>query len=145
MRPLLAAILLLGLAIGPARAQDWSFLTPLTMQALDVRPGDSAPILFSDHPDPGTARYSVIFHYYESRSGGNAIGLNVGLFRRETDGWLFVGPLKIFGIDPRDAQFIQGRVQIATTTQGPNEPRCCPTQVARWSIDVATLQVTRLQ
>ena len=145
MRQILAALLMLGLAIGPVRAQDWSFLAPLTMQTLDVRPGDNAPRLFSDHPDPGTARYSVIFHYYENRAGGNAIGLNAGLFRRDTDGWRYAGPLKIFGFNPRDARFLPGRVEITTTTQGPNESRCCPTQVAKWSVDTTTLQVTRLQ
>ena len=126
-----------------ARAQDWSFIASLVAQTLDVRPGDRAPLLFSDHPDPGTAQTARIFHYHDSRSGGNALGLNVGLFRREAGGWVFVSTLPIFGTSPRDARFSPGRIDIATMTLGPNDPRCCPTQVSVWTIDTRSGSVMR--
>lgn len=146
MRRLITALLtlaFLGQTSHPSWAQDWSFLGPLTQQTLDVRPGDSAPTLFSDHPDPATARFSLIFHYFDSRSGGNSFGLNVGLYRHDPEGWRFLTLLEIFGVEPRDAQFFPGRIVVTTTMPGPNDPRCCPTVPTRWDIDTRTFQITR--
>ena len=131
------------LAIAPAAAQDWSFLGPLTAQTLDVQPGDGAPMLFADHPDPGVANYSLIFHYYENRDGGNATHLNVGLYRRDPEGWRFLGLVPVYGYEPRDATFHPGQIDITTTMQGPNAPRCCPSVATRWAVDTETLQVGR--
>ena len=134
--------LLLSLAT-PAAAQDWSFLSPLTAQTLDVRPGDGAPILFANHPDPGVANSSLIFHYFENREGGNATMLNVGLFQRDAEGWRFLGLVPVYGQDPRDPLFTEGQVDITTTMPGPNDPRCCPSVPTRWAIDTRTLAVGR--
>ena len=138
------AAVFLGLS-SPAAAQDWSFLSPLTASTLDVQPGDGAPILFADHPDPGVASLSLIFHYFGNRDGGNAVMLNVGLYRRYSDGWHFEGLVPVYGQDPRDPLFTAGQVDITTTMPGPNDPRCCPTVPTRWAIDVKTLAVGRSQ
>ena len=139
----LAVLIALVLATAPAIAQDWSFLGPLTAQTLDVRPGEDAPMLFSDHPDPGVANVSLIFHYYPNRDGGNAMHLNVGVFRRDPEGWRFLGLVPVYGYDPRDVTFGPGRIDLTTTMQGPNDPRCCPSQLTRWAVDTNTLQVGR--
>ncbi len=144
-RGTLAGLLLaFSLFSGPALAQDWSFISPLTAQVLDVRPGDSAPILFSDNPDPGVAETALVFHYFDNRGGGNALMLNVGLFKRKPDGWHFIGPVEVFGSNPREANFYPGQVRLKTTMPGPNDPRCCPTLTVDWVVDTDTLQVWRL-
>lgn len=143
MKQLAVCVLLTWAAVTQAVAQDWSFLAPLTAQTLDVRPGDSAPLLFSDHPDPGVAQHSVIFHYFDSRSGGNSFGLNVGLYRRDQVGWRYIQTLEIFGVDPRDGVFHGDRFEVVTLMLGPNEPRCCPTQQTRWVVDLRGGQVYR--
>ena len=136
------AALLCALAL-PAAAQDWSFMANLVAQSLDIRAGDGPPILFSDHPDPGTANYSLIFHYYDNRDGGNATMLDVGLFRRDPEGWRFLAQVPVYGQEPRDANFHDWQVDITTTMPGPNDPRCCPTVPTRWAVDLRTYQVGR--
>lgn len=143
MRRALAGAIL-ALAFGqPSAAQDWSFIAPLTAQVLDVRPGDGAPMLFSDHPDPAMARYSVIFHYFPSRGGGNSMSLNVGLFEHTAEGWQFARLLDVFGSDPREGQFSTDLFEVTTTTLGPGEPRCCPTQTTRWVVDLRSGETYR--
>ena len=130
----------------PAVAQDWAFIDPLMASSLDVRPGEGGATLFPDHGDPNVATHALGFHYYESRTGGNAVLLNVGLFRREGAGWIFAGRVEgLFGHGPKDASFPPGRIEVTTTVLKPGEPRCCPTGVARWSVDTATRLVQRLQ
>ncbi len=48
----------------------------------------------------------------------------------------------LFGIEPRDVRFLADRIELVTTMPGPNDPRCCPTASARWSIDRKTMDVT---
>ncbi|MEX0338774.1 MAG: hypothetical protein AB3N11_07005 [Arenibacterium sp.] len=110
---------------------------------MDVRPGDDPPKLFSDHPDPAVARYSVIFHYFPSRGGGNSFGLNVGLFVHSAEGWQFARTLDIFGSDPREGDFAEAHFDVTTTTLRRGEPRCCPTGETRWRVDLRTAAVTR--
>lgn len=119
-------------------------MSQLVAQTLDVRADDGAPMLFSDHPDPGVANYAVIFHYYSNRDGGNAFQLNIGAYRRDPEGWRYLGMLDLFGLEPRDGRFDGARFFVTTTTLGPNEPRCCPTQVSKWTADLNSLQVQQL-
>ena len=128
----------MSLASLPAMAQDWSFIDPLMAQALDIRADEGAATLFVDHVDPNVATVGLGFHYYGNREGGNAIHLNVGLFRRTEAGWTYVAPVEIFGLSPEDARFLPGEIAIQTMMQGPNDPRCCPTQVTRWLVDTRT-------
>lgn len=145
-----AAAILFTLWPFVAGAQDvgqdaWRFIDPLAQQGLGIQPGEGPAELFPDNMNPAAADVALGFHYYGSRTGGNAIMLNVGMFHHIEGGWVFAGPVDgLFGSSPREARFFPGRVEITTTTLGPNEPRCCPTQVTRWSVDTATRQVTRL-
>ena len=146
MRLPLILLICAGLAGGVARAQDWAFINPLMASSLDVRPGEGGATLFSDHGDPSVATHAIGFHYYESRTGGNAVLLNAGLFRREGMVWVFAGRIEgLLGYGPRDVTFPPGRIEVTTTVLKPGEPRCCPTGVARWSVDRATGLVQRLQ
>ena len=86
------------------------------------------------------------FHYFDSRTGGNSVQLNIGLYVRTDAGWNFAGPVQgLFGSEPRDASFPAGRIEITTVTLGPGDARCCPSEEARWSVDTATRAVTRLR
>ncbi len=139
----LAYSLILAPVVGAA--QDWSFLDPLMAQSLDIQPGEGPATLFADKADPTTATTGLGFHYFENRSGGNSFSLNVGLFLSDGSNWTFAGPVAdLFGIEPRDPAFPPGRIEITTTTLGPNDARCCPSVATRWSVDIATRQVRRL-
>ena len=129
---------------GADPTDAWGFITGLVAQSLDVWPGDASPYFFVDHADPNTAVHALGMHYFEGRSGGNAIGLNAGLFRRDPEGWRFLGRVEMIGVGPRDVTFPPGKILATTTTLGPDDARCCPTQPTRWSIDVATRQAVQL-
>ncbi len=142
-----AAILAGLLALGaPVSAQDWSFIDPLMARSLDIRAGDLPATLFVDNADPQVAQLGLAVHYPPNRFGGNSVGITVGLFARANDGWRFAGEVKgLFGLDPRDPAFLGPRIELTTTTLGPNDARCCPTEEARWSIDVTSRQASRLR
>ncbi|MEM9127882.1 MAG: hypothetical protein AAGB28_18985 [Pseudomonadota bacterium] len=127
----------------PVQAAPWAFLDTLLARTLDVRPGEGGATFFTDHNDPNVATVGLGIHDFANRSGGNSFDRNTGLYRRTASGWTHVMPLQIFGIQPRDPVFAPGRIEITTTTLGPNEPRCCPTQITTWTIDTNTGQVTR--
>ena len=139
-----AILTALFLAATPVVAQDWSFIDPLLARSLDIQPGEGGATLLPDDLDPNAATVALGFHYYESRTGGNAVMLNVGLFRQDATGWRYTGPVEVFGWDPREARFSPGQIELTTTTLGPGEPRCCPTAVTQWVIDTATGTATRL-
>ena len=146
MRAWLVACALLGLP-GPLAAEPstWRFIDPLIQQNLGIAQGEAPATFFTDHPDPASATIGLAFHYYESRSGGNSVGLSVGAFARGETGWVFRGPVQgLFGFDPRDAVFTQNRIEITTTVLKDGEPRCCPTGTARWAFDIASGQVTQI-
>lgn len=67
--------------------------------------------------------------------GGSSAGLNVALFRNEGGHMVHHRDIEdVFGMEPRDAVFSEGSVQVTTLTLGPNDPRCCPTQPREWTI-----------
>lgn len=138
MRGLLIAGLLAASLAADARAQDWRFIDTLLAQSMDIREGDPPPIFFVDHADPSLARLGLAIHYPPNRSGGNSYGITVALFQQANGGWGFVGPVEgLFGVNPRDAAFLGPQIELTTSTLGPNDARCCPTEEARWMIDVA--------
>lgn len=78
---------------------------------------------------------ALVFAYYDDRSGGNAINLDVMLFEGRPGGFAFLRKVEdVFGQDPRAAQFSRGRIRITLTTLGPNDPRCCPTLPKQYTI-----------
>lgn len=146
MRGLALTLALLLAPVAGLAQHAWSFMDPLLAQTLDIRPGEGPPMLFVQHADPNVAAHGLAFFYFGNRQGGNAFHLNIGFYRRSDAGWSFVAPISgLFGVDPRDAIFTGNVIEISTTMQGPGEPRCCPTLLARWSVNTQTLQVTRIQ
>jgi len=69
-------------------------------------------------------------------SGGNSDLLDVALFRNERDQMTYYRSIdNVFGGDPRNVVFEQGRITLTTTMPNPGEPRCCPTGSQNWVID----------
>ncbi|MDO9449595.1 MAG: hypothetical protein Q7J21_03850 [Rugosibacter sp.] len=69
-------------------------------------------------------------------SGGNSEFLDVALFRNEGGRVLYYRSIdNVFGGDPRDVVFEQGRITLTTTMPNPGDPRCCPTGSRNWAID----------
>jgi hypothetical protein len=69
-------------------------------------------------------------------SGGNSDLLDVALFRNERDQMTYYRSVdNVFGGDPRNVVFEQGRITLTTTMSNPGEPRCCPTGSQNWVID----------
>lgn len=133
-------------AAAPPQTTPWSFINGIMNQSLDVRPGEGPAKLFPDHGDPTVARLAVGFHSFRNRSGGTMIQQNIGLFEHIPEGWRYAGPVTgLFGVDPRDASFAPGRIELTTTVHGLNEPQCCPTQPARWLIDTGSRNAARLR
>jgi hypothetical protein len=48
-------------------------------------------------------------------------------------------------MEPRDVTFLPDRIELTTTMPKPEDPRCCPTGTASWSIDRASFVGTRLR
>lgn len=82
----------------------------------------------------------LAFIYSSSPSGGNAVDLDVRLYRAGGGGWIQSGNVTgVFGQNPRDAAFLPDRIEVTTTTLRPGDARCCPTGSTRWIIDRATM------
>ena len=77
---------------------------------------------------------ALAFFYYANPDGGNMSHLAVAKFRSSKNGFRFDGSAEIYGDDPRDVRFTRGKITVVTTTEGPNDSRCCPTLPKRWSI-----------
>lgn len=90
-----------------------------------------------------TLALGFVYEYIPGSAGNT--GIAVGAFVPGEDGWELAGLVQgVFGQSPRDAAYGTGFVDVTTTVLGPNEPRCCPTQAARWRIDFSTLLAQRL-
>ncbi|WP_223999691.1 hypothetical protein [Aureimonas sp. SA4125] len=95
---------------------------------------EGACILYGDYS--GDGRNDGLAFLYFSPPGGNGVFLEVHKLRQtarrqfESD-----GTVEIFGVTPRDARFSRGRIEVTTSVQGPNDPRCCPTEEKRWVVN----------
>lgn len=69
-------------------------------------------------------------------SGGNSEFLDVALFRSEGGHMVYYRSIdNVFGGNPRDVVFDQGRITLTTTMPKQGDPRCCPTGSRDWVID----------
>lgn len=97
--------------------------------------GDSAhaQTFFGDFTGDGTDDALAWILY---PSGGNSEFLDVALFRNERDQMTYYRSIdNVFGSDPRNILFEQGRITITTTMPNPGDPRCCSTGYQNWVID----------
>lgn len=144
MRHLIAAFCLCLTAI-PVGAQGWGNLDAFLFRHLTRSGTAEASFWLPDAPDAGTARRAIGIVYEHIPGSAGNVGIAVGLFVRQGEGWSYLGEVEgLWGHDPRDASFGTNSVDLTTTTLGPNEPRCCPTQVSRWRIDLSTRQTPPL-
>ncbi len=68
-------------------------------------------------------------------TGGTSANHGVALFRNDSGRMTFVRTVDdVYGMEPRDAHFSNGRITLTTSTVGPNDPLCCPTQPHQWTI-----------
>jgi hypothetical protein len=134
MRRALALALLLA---TPAAAEDVGPLLARTLGADAVQ-----YVWLPDSADPAAVREAIGIAYVAIPGAAGNTDIVVGYYR---DG-AFVAPVaELYGADPRDPRFLADRIEITTTMPGPNDPRCCPTATAKWSIDRQTLTAQRTQ
>lgn len=134
--------------IGPAFAQNngWGDLDGLLWQSLAPGRTGEASYWLPDNADPAVATVALGITYSHGIEASGSIGIDLGLFRPEAGNWALFQPVgDVFGFEPRDAVFFADRIEISTSTLGPNDARCCPTAVTRWSIDRATGAVSKVQ
>lgn len=132
---MLRALALALLLATPAAAEDVGALLARTLGANAVQ-----YVWLPDSADPAAVREAIGVAYVEIPGAAGNTNIVVGYYR---DG-AFVGPVSdLFGQDPREPRFLPDYIEIATTMLGPDDPRCCPSQTARWAIDRQTLATTR--
>jgi hypothetical protein len=115
---------------GPARAEIKAFVTK---QKGDV----DRPVAFYGDFNGDSQEDAVVFVYTDIEGAAGNFDLKVALFRGEAGKYRFMryAP-NVFGIEPREAKFSNGVVEITTTMPRAGDPRCCPTGSKRYAIDV---------
>ena len=138
----LAALALIA-PTGMARAQPWENNRIAEMLVSELSPTGamaggqwfvSAQLLTA-----GTLGLGIIHAHIPGSAG--SVSIHAALFRWTADGWTKSGNIDgLFGYEPKDAAFFPDRVEVSTLMPGPNDPRCCPTLIKRWSIDLQSGQ-----
>lgn len=147
MRPFLATCLCLSLALPlPVRAQQgWGDLDALLINSLAPGALLGNSFWLPDSADPALASFALGIAYPIIEGAAGNTGIETGLFARSGGGWILLQRVGgLFGHQPRDHVIHPDRIELTTTMLGEGEPRCCPTQPVRWSIDRATGQARRL-
>jgi hypothetical protein len=115
---------------GPARAEIKAFVKK---QKGDV----DQPVAFYGDFNGDNQEDAVVFLYKDIEGAAGNFDLKVALFRGEAGKYRFVRYASdVFGIEPREAKFSNGSVEITTTVPRADDPRCCPTGSKRYAIDV---------
>ena len=134
-----APVLALALALVPGLASAQA-LPPATeakvAAALGATP-DYFDLFWAASPEKDVALAIASYP-----GGGNSAMISAGLFRIDGGKMSLIGPVEIFGETPRDVKFSQGKIEVTTTMPRPDDPHCCPTGSARWTIDRKTLAVS---
>lgn len=140
LRPLVrSGLLAAALASEPMTAWAQSEADRSIARSLGVH-SDLASVVWLPDPAGGTEAIGASYFFV-----GNAVDNAWGLFRAEGGAYALVGRVDgLGGESPRDVAFLPERIEITTTTLGPDDMRCCPTVPARWSINRATLTATRI-
>jgi hypothetical protein len=68
--------------------------------------------------------------------GGNSAMLDVALFRNQGGRMTYLRSANdVFGGEPRNVVFANGRITLTSTMPRPGDPRCCPTGSQDWTIN----------
>lgn len=131
-------ILAACLAVSPAWAQDWSG-AGLAMQR-DLT-GGQPPLqsyFFPDAGDPATASRALGVAYLHIPGSAGSASIHVGLFENAGGAWRLRIPADgIGGFEPREPQVSPDGFFVTTSTLGPDDPRCCPSEETRWFVSWA--------
>jgi hypothetical protein len=143
---LIGVCLSAGVALGAwAQDGDWGNLDALILGSMPQQGEVQASFWMPDHADPTIAGAALALVYAHIPGSAGSVSLDAGVFFRTSAGWRFGRRVDgLFGHNPRDVLFLGDRIEVTMTTLGPNEPRCCPTQVTRYSILRTTGEVSRL-
>lgn len=128
-------------------AQDagWGNLDDLILNNLPQAGEVQSAFWLPDNADPTIAHTALAFVYAHIPGSAGSVSLQIGLFSRDSVGWAFRTRVEgVYGFSPRDVLFVGDQIEVTTTTLGPDEPRCCPTQTTRFRIDRTTGAVTEL-
>lgn len=97
----------------------------------------------ADAQGNATRALGVIYVHVPGSAG--TVGLHAGLFAPASGAWAKTQDVTgLAGMEPRNVVFHADRVELTTTTLGPDDPRCCPTQEVRWRVDLATGAASKL-
>ena len=136
----IASVLMLGLK-APAWAQDGQWEGPGRAEIktfvaeqkgwLDL----PTPVAFYGDFNGDRQEDAVVFVYSDIEGAAGNFDLRVALFEGADGKYRFMryAP-EVYGLDPRDAKFSNGLVEITTTMPRPNDPHCCPTGSERYAI-----------
>ena len=139
------AALAWGSAAPAQNMAPWPNLDAMILSTLTATGTAEAAFWLPDSPEPAqvTQGLGIAYEYIQGSAG--SVSIAVGYFVRGAGGWQYAGPVQgLFGQSPRAPIFAPGAMELTTTTLGPNEPRCCPTQETRWRIDLSRLAAQRL-
>ncbi|AWM86804.1 hypothetical protein C4E04_08755 [Microvirga sp. 17 mud 1-3] len=114
-----------GPAAGAIRAQ---------IKREELQEPDQVNVFYGDLTGQGTK--DAISFVYSPIEGANGMGLSVWVWRDRNGAYELARDASndIFGQDPRDVQFVPGRISVTTTVLKPGEPRCCPTGTKTFTI-----------
>ncbi len=99
-----------------------------------------------DSTTPARATEAIGVLYREIEGAAGNVTIEMGHFSRSGADYRLTGRVRdVYGMGPRDVAFLSDRIELTTTMPKPEDPRCCPTGTARWSIDRASLEGTRLR
>ena len=96
----------------------------------------TANVFYGDLTGRGT-RDALSFVYYDS--GGSAPLLATWIWRESKGTYTLVRQVpndEVFGLDPRNAQFTPGRIEITTSVPQAGDPHCCPTGKRTFILEV---------
>lgn len=121
-----------------ALAQNWGNLDALITSQL-TRQAPVSSTFMPDAPDPsGATRAMVIAHTHITGSAGST-AIHVGYFVKQNNAWFLARRIEgLFGLGNENPLFQGNLFEVTTSTLGPNDPRCCPSQKTRWQINLDT-------
>lgn len=96
-----------------------------------------AYVFYGDLTGAGTTD-AIAFLYHPS--GGNSDVLTTWIWRDTKDGYVLARAPSIdevFGVEPRNVVFSQGRIEVTTSVLATGDPRCCPTGKKTFALTLA--------
>ena len=124
---------------SPAKAEFWTDAQVPEMLVRELSPTQAMEggqwFRSTDMLQQGTMGLGIIYVHIPGSAG--SVSLHAALFAWTAQGWTrTVNVSELFGMSPQDPLFLPDRVEVSTMTLGPSDPRCCPSQLKRWSIDL---------